>query len=940
MDQAIDETVLPLPSGWVRKMMPPPFDSKVGYFNMSENAIHHQHPLVKRARESVEKNHALPPGWEKHLGTLQDGTAQTYYSCKAEQISTWDHPCLRAELDMILLEDKERRSVPPGKIAHPRNYSHNQNHNNTLRLKKDMCCVNLMNHHRVISLQKSCDRSPTPTPTETMEFNTNHVCSRFVSLLQHNVSLLSRVSHQLLAKMKFEESVRFGYYSLHTLMSPFSSSVELITDYLTTCVQLQKADVPNSKTAFPTPASLFTTGDTNWDPSKTPLVACKPKFSFLTQSILTYTMRSDVVSFFRRIWSKPLSANTAASNPSTASYDRKLQLRKKETILDLVGKLFDSLFGDDSMARVPQPIVELSATLNALTPGSTKNSEAMLLNLLILPSLAIVLADKNDKLLFSFDSTQFIDIAGCYFEWFDHFISNVSVEHADIVPKMSVEQFGECFDCESWCGVLWVAWNVMQRSFDINSDGATPDPTSSDADDAISSLARSLANKTKTFLTNINKLSNKTVLSGQPFLPPKQFSLRLKIHKSTKCSEMVNLVAINLGELLFLFDNVQQCSSVNGAAIPILKEMQTFLRGNGLLANEHSLKTYSGHYCLLKLAVPERIGDNDNTRGAFGLVPPPPPPLSLAGEIPQKLAENRPALSKEEVDLQRGMGLLFKYKSILEGMKAKKPLTTADFGMESGGDMPLAKADKSSRKSSRRKMQHSEGVMINGKVFYDVAEEPPELVEYQSVVVCDTNFRRTVVRNSTLPSDDPLTHYERNLLFMGQLRKGEAPKPRKKTENLNESRIRTRATLNNMLKYNHSHHISAVGSNYGHYNNNSNNNSTSFLPSPPKKSPSRRINGSSSSVYNSAEKPAVEEEEAALPFPAALLEKLHLNNSHGDRNSGNSVDISITREVVRDDGSSKEGDENEKGVKKLGKRKAKNDAEFGEQVEALLTMLK
>ena len=182
---------------------------------------------------------------------------------------------------------------------------------------------------------------------------------------------------------------------------------------------------------------------------------------------------------------------------------------------------------------MPQPIVELSATLNALTPGSTKNSEAMLLNLLILPSLAIVLADKNDKLLFSFDSTQFIDIAGCYFEWFDHFISNVSVEHADIVPKMSVEQFGECFDCESWCGVLWVAWNVMQRSFDINSDGATPDPTSSDADDAISSLARSLANKTKTFLTNINKLSNKTVLSGQPFLPPKQFSLRLKIHKST-----------------------------------------------------------------------------------------------------------------------------------------------------------------------------------------------------------------------------------------------------------------------------------------------------------------------------------------------------------------------------------------------------------------------
>ena len=59
----------------------------------------------------MEENHALPPNWEKHVGTLKDGTTQTYYSNKSEGISIWDHPCLRSELDMILLWEKEESTT-------------------------------------------------------------------------------------------------------------------------------------------------------------------------------------------------------------------------------------------------------------------------------------------------------------------------------------------------------------------------------------------------------------------------------------------------------------------------------------------------------------------------------------------------------------------------------------------------------------------------------------------------------------------------------------------------------------------------------------------------------------------------------------------------------------------------------------------------------------
>ena len=147
----IDESTLPMPPGWMRRMVNPPNDNRIGYFNIKKNELHYQHPLVKEARESVELNHSLPAGWEKYVGTLKSGRTQSYYSCKSKGISIWDHPCLRAELDMILLREKERRVVGQGQGSTHISYAKvgNSFANSAMksgRLSRDMCCVNLMNH--------------------------------------------------------------------------------------------------------------------------------------------------------------------------------------------------------------------------------------------------------------------------------------------------------------------------------------------------------------------------------------------------------------------------------------------------------------------------------------------------------------------------------------------------------------------------------------------------------------------------------------------------------------------------------------------------------------------------------------------------------------------------------------------------------------------------
>ena len=127
----------------------------------------------------------------------------------------------------------------------------------------------------------------------------------------------------------FDGSVRFGYLVLHMLMNPLSSSVNLTTSYLKSCLGVQKQQR----------GELFTAEGVTFDPSKMPLFANKPHFSFLSQSVLTYSLRSDVTNFFRRIWKKDLGkshqiySSNGNSNVSTVSYDRKLQLRSKETIL-------------------------------------------------------------------------------------------------------------------------------------------------------------------------------------------------------------------------------------------------------------------------------------------------------------------------------------------------------------------------------------------------------------------------------------------------------------------------------------------------------------------------------------------------------------------------------------------------------------------------------
>jgi len=121
-----------------------------------------------------------------------------------------------------------------------------------------------MNHHRIIGLRrgdKQTTNSNNNQPSETIDFNEQHVCSKFVNLLQHNVELLCRISQQLFLDNKFDESVRFGFHVLQQIFNPLSSSIELTTSYLLSCHQIKNKQ------------QLFTT--VPWDPSKTPLFACK-----------------------------------------------------------------------------------------------------------------------------------------------------------------------------------------------------------------------------------------------------------------------------------------------------------------------------------------------------------------------------------------------------------------------------------------------------------------------------------------------------------------------------------------------------------------------------------------------------------------------------------------------------------------------------------------
>ncbi|GMI60612.1 hypothetical protein ScalyP_jg3777 [Parmales sp. scaly parma] len=618
-----------------------------------------------------------------------------------------------------------------------------------------------------------------------------------------------------------------------------------------------------------------------WFPSTSPLVAFKTEFTYTTQTLLCYCVRSDVVNFFKHIWKKQLlptpqfnSNNTFNTQFPTKSFKQKLSLKTNDTMMiHLVRKLLLSLFSDEAMARLPQPIVELAATLKT---RNREASEILLLNLFLLPSLSILLVNKNDASYMGFNFNQFFEVTDSIFEWWDLFTSAVSPDQSQVVPKMSAAQFLECYDCPSWCAVVWLTWCVLQRSFDINRDVVMQHTaTNSHLSPVVDDLATELAPMVNLWLDNVAKLSHHTILVGQPFLPPKMFSLRLELHRTAKCREMVNLAVLSLGELIFMFDKLQ--GEGRGEREGIIEEFAAFLGKNGLVGGmDNAISLYGGHFCLLKLEGGGGGGGGEGGEGSDidhfeNAVPPPPPPLPPgenstnggSGGSPEAVANQ----TKLEVELQRGMNVLFKFKNELESMKNKTLLTAEMFRREGegkGGRGRRGRGGSGEREGNinvgRGSSTPSGGNRINGKVYEDLGEKQIVQYDYQSIVVCATNHQRTIVRKSTTAADEPLTHYERNLLFMGELRGGDNTK----RGGANSRRVARggqsgsdTSQLDSMLRYNSNHNINVSSSNYGQ--------SGGYLS--PKKGRRRGKGGGGGMEGEGGEGGGAATTKAPLPFP-------------------------------------------------------------------------
>jgi len=262
-------------------------------------------------------------------------------------------------------------------------------------------------------------------------------------------------------------------------------------------------------------------------------------------------------------------------------------------------------------------------------------------------------------------------------------------------------------------------------------------------------------------------------------------------------------------------------------------------------------------------------------------------------------------------------------------MKNRAPLQTSLF--TSTNNLP----QQPTRRSNKTSTITSGNNKINGKIYHDIIqdENQPQIdVNYESIVVCDTNHKRAVVRKTILASDEPLTHYERNLLFMGQLRNDDIRKgkflSKKKPKDLDKSVQETQRTLESMQLYNMHHNISVTGSNYGKYN-----------VSPNAKRGTSVMNDvSRSRTFSEDEDEGVgsRNETAPLPFPSKLVEKLNgVNGSINESIIGQfhkqEDELNVTNRMNRH---KKEVEDD-----KIGGEGAEEDGDFADQVAAMLVML-
>ncbi|GMH96289.1 hypothetical protein TrST_g8471 [Triparma strigata] len=100
-----EEFSLPLPFEWGRTTGP----SGNAIYIDKEGRVHHEHPIIKRARLSAARQ-PLPSGWIVHEAIMSDGTTEDYYTNAVHGISMWDHPLMREEIKLAVLEEEERQA--------------------------------------------------------------------------------------------------------------------------------------------------------------------------------------------------------------------------------------------------------------------------------------------------------------------------------------------------------------------------------------------------------------------------------------------------------------------------------------------------------------------------------------------------------------------------------------------------------------------------------------------------------------------------------------------------------------------------------------------------------------------------------------------------------------------------------------------------------------
>ncbi|GMI49015.1 hypothetical protein TrCOL_g12584 [Triparma columacea] len=652
------------------------------------------------------------------------------------------------------------------------------------RLSEDIFNVNVMNHHRITEMRKVCrdsfyfqshqEKSVKPPPL-CFDVPTTDPFSQMVKILQRSPKISAATLQHLFGSGKYEDSARLSHLITHVMLNPFSTDQSLTTNFALACIASEAEAVDGEFAGSESPEfSIFVRpppSGSPWDSSMMPLCANSSGTS-LTQTLLCLGLRSDNRRYLCGLWSSKLGGSFGGDVRGTATqaWDRKrsLKSRDRSTVLSLARKLIDAITTREALIRLPQSVVEVAHEFEARY--GRRYLDVYILHYLLLPVLPLYLCDPTNEKVVPPGYAEFSSIPECAVGWWDAFTSSVSPRQAQFVPGMTLDQFEAAFDCPSWCGVVWVFWRVAQSSFDLGNSGGGPEkPDKTMFGSDIAAAASGCHRKLENYKSNLAALSWRHRTRAVPVLDPAAFSQRMTM-LTPKCLEVVNLLVMSSDELKFMVPTfwstlesvVRGDTSGNSAAANYLLSCSS-----SSLAMVDRLS--SGCVYILHLPVNDASNEADAGRSGGGEegeggkgegewpkapVPPPPPPLPTRshGLLRKKEAkgESLSRAGKRGMELERGMNVALRYKDDLEKMKRMEPMRQSDF-------------DKKLRDTRDPRRGNGVNPNINNRSVGPSG--------YESVMmVKDVDGKSLRVRNLQC-YDSSLTHYERTMKFMGDLRK-------------------------------------------------------------------------------------------------------------------------------------------------------------------------